>query len=275
MHAMLISWSLAKCSCPSWSANTDESALRIALASLDDCNSSLHWLLGFFTVWVVVGVALELVFVIWEYVEELHDFRRGIVHPPDMPNRLLFVLGFVAAGLVALGVGGELYAESKISTLETCIRKGNDALFLLLSKEVQQLKTDNLELEAKNLGLQTDLLNLRKESGARRLTGKQREALRKALKGVKTGMAIGWNPEDSEAADFAGDFFSVLTDAHWHPVSRLWAPNQKYGVMIGCIEVECQTSPHIQLLKRGLKKIGISATFITFPVGDKSLSPPS
>jgi hypothetical protein len=135
MHAILINWSLAKCSCPSWSANTDESALRIALASLDECNSSLHWWLGFWTVLVVIGVALELVFVVWEYIDELHDFRRGIMHPPDRPNRLLFVLGFFATGLVALGVGGELYAESKIATLETCVRKGNDALFLLLSKE--------------------------------------------------------------------------------------------------------------------------------------------
>ena len=135
MPAIIINWSLAKCSCPSWSANTDESALRIALASLDECNSSLHWWLGFWTVLVVVGVALELVFVVWEYVDELHDFRRGIVHPPDRPNRLLFALGFFATGLVALGVGGELYAESKIATLETCVRKGNDALFLLLSKE--------------------------------------------------------------------------------------------------------------------------------------------
>src|ERR1700693_3174614 len=135
MQAILINWSLAKCSCPSWRANTDESALRIALSSLDDCNSSLHWWLGFWTFWVVVGVALELVFVVREYIDELHDFRRGIVHPPDKPNRLLFALGFFAAGLVALGVGGELYVESKIATVETSVRKGNDALFLLLSKE--------------------------------------------------------------------------------------------------------------------------------------------
>jgi hypothetical protein len=113
----------------------EESALRSALASLDDCNSSLHWWLGFWTVWVVVGVALELVFVVWEYIDELHDFRRGIVHPPDRPNGLLFVLGFFATGLVVLGVGGELHAESKIATLETCVRRGNDELFLLLSKE--------------------------------------------------------------------------------------------------------------------------------------------
>jgi len=113
----------------------DESALRMALASLDDCSSSLHWLLGFWTFVVVAGVALELVFVIWEYLDDLHDFRRGFVHPPNKPSVSLFVLGFLGAGLVAVGVSGELYAESRIGTVETCIRKGNDSLFLLLSKE--------------------------------------------------------------------------------------------------------------------------------------------
>jgi hypothetical protein len=113
----------------------DESALRMALASLDDCSSSLHWLLGFWTFLVVGGVALELVFVIWEYLDDSHDFRRGFVHPPHKPSVPLFVLGFFGAGLVAVGVSGELYAESRIGTVETCIRKGNDSLFLLLSKE--------------------------------------------------------------------------------------------------------------------------------------------
>jgi hypothetical protein len=130
-----INWTLAKCSCPSWNANTDESALRSSLASLEDCSSSLHWWLGFWTFLVALGVALEVVFVVWEYLEELHDFNRGIVHPPERPLKLLFVLGLLGAGLVAAGVSGELWAESKIARVETCIRKGNDTLFLLLSKE--------------------------------------------------------------------------------------------------------------------------------------------
>jgi len=48
---------------------------------------------------------------------------------------MLFVLGLFGAGLVAAGVSGEFWKESQIAAVETCIRKGNDALFLLLSKE--------------------------------------------------------------------------------------------------------------------------------------------
>jgi hypothetical protein len=135
MTAIAINWSLAKCSCPSWSANADESALRSSLASLDTCNSSLHWWLGFWTFLVAFGVALEVVFVVWEYLEELHDLRRCLIHPPKRPTTALFVLGLLGAGLVAAGVSGEFWKESQIATVETCIRKGNDTLFLLLSKE--------------------------------------------------------------------------------------------------------------------------------------------
>jgi hypothetical protein len=129
------SWSLAKCACPSWSSITDESALRSALASLDESSSSLHWWLGFWTFLVALGVALEVVFVVWEYLDELRDFKRGTIHPPERPKTTLFVLGLLGAVLVAAGVSGELRKESQIAKLETCIRKGNDSLFLMLSKE--------------------------------------------------------------------------------------------------------------------------------------------
>lgn len=137
----MTSWSLAKCACPSWSSITDESALRRALASFDDFGSTLHWWLGFWTFLVALGVVLEVVFVVWEYWEEMHDFRRGVIHAPEIPNTALFVLGLLGAGLVAAGVSGELWEESQIAKQETCIRKGNDALFLLLSKEASDAAT--------------------------------------------------------------------------------------------------------------------------------------
>jgi hypothetical protein len=157
----------------------DESALRSALASTNDCGSSLHWWLGFWTVWVVVGVGLELIVVGWEYVDELHDFRRGVVHPPDRPNRLLFALGFFATALVTLDVGGELYAESKIETVETCIRKGNDALFLLLSKEAGDAQRSAARAEAseKALEIKASALTLRLEAASGQLTEVEHDTL--------------------------------------------------------------------------------------------------
>lgn len=136
-----ISCSLAKCSCPSWNASIDESALRRALANLDDCSSSRHWWLEFWTFWVVFGVVMEVIFVVWEYVKERRDFRQGTIHTPERPNKVLFTLGLLGAGLVAAGVSGEFWEESRIATVETCIRKGNNTLFLLLSKEAGDAAT--------------------------------------------------------------------------------------------------------------------------------------
>jgi hypothetical protein len=135
-----IDWSLMKCPCPSWSVSTDESALRSSLASLDKCNSSQHWWLGFWTFLVALGVALEVVFVVREYLDALHDFNRGVIHAPERPPTVLFLLGLLGASLVAVGVTGEVWKGSDIATVETCIRKANDALFLLLSKEAGDAK---------------------------------------------------------------------------------------------------------------------------------------
>jgi hypothetical protein len=155
MMTIAINWSWAKCPCPQWNANTDESALRSALASLDNCNSSLHWWLGFWTFLVALGVVLEVVFVVWEYLDGLHDFGRGIIHAPERPPTALFVLGLFGAGLVAAGVSGELWKESQIATVETCLRKGNDALFFLLSKEAgnAQKSAASAEVSANTAGV--------------------------------------------------------------------------------------------------------------------------
>src|SRR5712675_1505434 len=73
----------------------DESALRTLIANLDASGSLFHWWLNVSTFLVVVGVVLELVFVVVEYREELHQFKRGIMRPPDRPGRLLFFSGLL------------------------------------------------------------------------------------------------------------------------------------------------------------------------------------
>ena len=113
----------------------EESALKTLLDNLDISRSSLHAWLHFWTFLVVVGVALEVIFVVWEYREQLHDWQHGIVHPPEKPNILLFVLGLLGAGLVATGVAGELYVDVQAGKVETEIRKANDRRVSLLSEE--------------------------------------------------------------------------------------------------------------------------------------------
>src|SRR5579864_3954006 len=118
----------------------DESALRMAIANLEASRSSFHFRLELFTALVVAGVVFEVIFVVWEFREDLHDFRRGIVHPPDKPNPWLLVFGLFASSLVAVGVAGEFREEANIESMESKIRIANDELYLLLSKEAGDAK---------------------------------------------------------------------------------------------------------------------------------------
>jgi hypothetical protein len=138
----------------------DESALKVLISNLERSRATLDSWLFAFTLFVVVGVVLEVVFVIWEYRDELHDWRRGIVHSPEKPSIALLVFGLFGAGLVAIGVTGELYIGAKIGAKETSIREANDHRASLLSKlavdAAQSAKTahdeaDAVKVEAKEI----------------------------------------------------------------------------------------------------------------------------
>src|SRR5208337_1415523 len=118
----------------------DESTLKSLLENLEKCRSSLDSQLTVFTWLVVIGVSLEVIFIIWEYRDELHDWGRGFVHPPYMPNRIKLLLELLGTGLVVTGVAGELWAEAKIGAVETKIRKANGDLVLSLEQKAGALR---------------------------------------------------------------------------------------------------------------------------------------
>src|SRR5579862_6651144 len=118
----------------------DESALKTLLDNLEISRSSLQIWFYFWTLLVVVGVALEVAFTVWEYLEDLHEFRRGTIHSPERPNVFLLVLGLLGAVLVAVGVSGELCIDVKAGHVETEIRKANELRVSLLSKEAGDAK---------------------------------------------------------------------------------------------------------------------------------------
>jgi hypothetical protein len=132
-----MNWILTSPSCPSWSSLNDESAIRGALIKLSDEGSSLHFRFKVWTALVAIGVLLEIIFCIFEYLEERHELRASDLVPRTVPTLWLFVFAIFAASLVAIGVSGELDVENQIEKLESCVRAGNDALFLLLSREAQ------------------------------------------------------------------------------------------------------------------------------------------
>jgi hypothetical protein len=84
---------------------------------------------------------------------------------------LLLILGLLGAGLVAVGVAGELYIDVQAGKLETQIRKANEDRFLLLSKEAgdaaSSAKTAHDEADA--VKEETDELTTRLGNAAKQL----------------------------------------------------------------------------------------------------------
>jgi hypothetical protein len=84
----------------------DASSLARDLDNLEKSWSSIDSSLSFWTILVVVGVAVELLVIITEYAHDWRDFKRGTIHSPDKPSILIFGFGFLGAALVAIGVAG-------------------------------------------------------------------------------------------------------------------------------------------------------------------------
>jgi len=188
----------------------DESALKTLLDNLEMSRASLHGWLDIWTFLVVVGVALEVVFVIWEYVEELHDFQRGIVHPPEKPRVLLFVLGLLGAGLVAVGVAGELYIDVQAGKVETEIRKANELRVSLLSKETANANERTAEIQQR--------------LADRHITLEQRKKMLGILApyhDARVSVAF-ITPSSSDAQAYSIEIGEVFRDAKWTVVPYPW-----------------------------------------------------
>lgn len=122
----------------------DEPALRSLIECLEISRAVLdHWLL-FWTWLVVIGVAFELVLVIWEYVDGKRIWHlsrtRGAMPIPERPSRVKLIFEVFCIVLVAFGVAGELYINARSSQNETKLRDANGKLVLLLGQEAGNAK---------------------------------------------------------------------------------------------------------------------------------------
>src|SRR5260370_28175598 len=120
----------------------DASALARELDNLEKSSSSLDWWLDFWTILVVVGVGVDLIVLIVEYVHEWRDFKRGTIHPPEKPSLILFGLGFLGVGLVAIGVAGEFRVHIQAGKIETNIRDATRQLVALVNKDAADARRD-------------------------------------------------------------------------------------------------------------------------------------
>jgi hypothetical protein len=71
------------------------SALEKSISSLESSVDSLEFWLWVSTAVVVIGVALELYFIIREYRSQREAWRRAWIRSPEKPRAWLFIFGLV------------------------------------------------------------------------------------------------------------------------------------------------------------------------------------
>src|SRR3989442_613713 len=103
----------------------EASALESAIRALEIRSESLESWLKLWITLVVVGVAIELVIVLKEYFDDLEECRRGTIRSPAKPSRWKLIFSLLGAGLVAIGVAGELGIDFKAGDVETGLRNRN------------------------------------------------------------------------------------------------------------------------------------------------------
>jgi hypothetical protein len=218
-------WNVAFLSSLFWNSPDDELALENKLKSLESAWSSLDFWLDLWTLMVVIGVVVELVVIFIEYGHEKESFESGIIRPPDKPSRLLFALGMLGAGLVAIGVAGEFRVHIKAGRIETDLRGASGALVAIVDKKAADANERAAKIEQK--------------LADRHITIEQRKRMLGILKSeAGTKIAVTFlNPSSTDAQEYSMEIGEVFHDAKWIVVSYPWQTSADTPVHGFAIEI--------------------------------------
>lgn len=189
----------------------DESALRTALAASETCWSSLeHWLWACAGV-VFLGVVLEIMPVISEYLTELREFRRGTICSPERPMRLKFALEVLGSVLVTIGVFGELVVGIKMAKVETNMRDDTAQLVSIIDQKAAEARKRAAHAE----------LELARLKAPRSLSKAQQRRLVAELRPFSgTPIMVVFDNFDPEANNLAIQLMVALLHAGWKVDTR-------------------------------------------------------
>jgi len=212
-------------------------------------------------------------------IQALTNRVQELSRSVDVWNALmLWGLGFaafaaawigIATRLVILRTGQQAEAQELLNAA-----KERELQIDLKQKDlsIAALNEESEGLKQKNLTLESNLLSLRKETQARRLTGEQKATLAKKLWGPKGNIAVVSPLMDAEASDFANDLEGALKEAGWSTIRIQNRITSRFGLSI----VVTEGTPHfveINLLQRALSVIDVPHDFEIFKDGDTSTSP--
>ena len=117
----------------------DEASLRSLISSLYGRLSSLESWSHFWTAIVILGCALEAIFVIREYWKDRNEWveaqNTGIVAPPSKPSVAWLICEFLGVLFVVTGISGELSIDRKVGEVQTRLRDANEKLVLIFEQK--------------------------------------------------------------------------------------------------------------------------------------------
>jgi hypothetical protein len=219
-----------------------------------------------------------------EGVDEIQTLTQRVTEISRGVDRwngiMLWGLAFAAIAAIVVGISTRMVIvrtdqQAKAQDLLSAAKER--ALQRDLAQKQTNIASLNIAaetLKSKNLILSTRLVELQKQSEARRLTGAQRGELARLLKGVSGGgVAIVSPVADGEASDFADDLNSAIHDgAGWETVRIKNRITEKFGVSVVTAE-GTPSSPALERLDGALTAVGIPHNLTTVKNGDASTDP--
>ena len=227
---------------------TDVSALESSISALERAigavesevraleNRSVPWehSVWIFTLLVVVGVALELLVIRYDWRDEMEAWALGhfgVIRLPGKPSLRKRRIEIASVLLITLGVAGELLVGIEITSINGALRgksaelRGkSDQLVALVTAEAEEAKQENIKLKIA-------LAKLKRTSGWRYLSPDERNQLVKDLSKYVVTDTLIETVQNAEAESFGDDFEAVFARLNWHP--RRWSGPNAEGSSMG------------------------------------------
>ncbi|MGA7522977.1 MAG: hypothetical protein WBW84_10875 [Acidobacteriaceae bacterium] len=210
------------------------SALESSLKTVGQSSGQWETLAWVCSVGVAFGVAAEIIGIIWQYRDDLRDWRRGIIRPPDRPSRGKLWFEAAATVLVVAGIFGEAGASLKLASINSQLRSitselraKSDQLLALVTQEAGSAATsaqkahreaDVVSSEALELSQQLTKQDLREHL----LQNKRNRDRFVAILKPFTGQKFDIRPctlDDSEVTSLSLVLYGAMLDAGWTNVS--------------------------------------------------------
>lgn len=193
---------------------TDRSLDESLIRSLEACSSAVDAALSVYIWLVVIGLVFEIAIIIAEYMVSLKKWRRALIEPPEKPTVPELMFHLIGAVLIAIGVGGELWAHNESGKINRDLVIANRSLEAKRTRESEE-KLAPLRINAANA--EAELLRLRQGVADRVLDSKGKAKLLSLLTGAKfVPITIeASNSADTEQSFLGRDIQDALFAVKW------------------------------------------------------------